>query len=205
MQRLPDPHGMIARVRSKFPPNCSIRLSKFCDHIIAMRLQGVPYQKIAEWLEEQGKEHRIPIATLWRNFKQTKMRIELPYAEEIAERWGGTIDLDVGRELAGQVMLQRMRVDKLVKAEARKQETSPTYLDKRIRFEMEVMNDMMRNLHGMMKDPVDAANERAKADAIKGGTQPIAMSQDAEKLMEDMILSGDIKFKEDPDAASTVQ
>jgi hypothetical protein len=70
-QKLPDPHGMIARVRARLPKNCSVRLSKYCDHIIAMRMQGLPFHQIETWLTEQGEAQRIPATTIWRNLQST--------------------------------------------------------------------------------------------------------------------------------------
>ena len=141
--KLADPHGMIARIRRSLNPNCAVRLSPYCDVLISMRMQNIPYLQMEKFLIEQGKEknenYRISAPTLYRNFMKTKLNIELPYAEELAERWGGRIDLDLVRELSGQILIQRQRVDKLVRREQQMQRKTPGYHDKRIRAEQDAL------------------------------------------------------------------
>lgn len=189
--KYPDPQGMIARVRSRLPKDCSVRKSSYCDHIIAQRLQGIPYHAIEKWLSEKGKESRISAATIWRNFKATKIRITLPYAEELAEQWGGTIDMDLARELTRQVLTQRQRVDHMVVQEAVKRRTAPLYTNKYIRAEMETLNNLIANLSKMMKNPVEAADERIKAAGmLKKVVGDMDMTEEAEASLVEMILSG---------------
>jgi hypothetical protein len=193
--KYPDPQGMIARVRSRLPKDCSVRKSQYCDYVIAQRLQGIPYHAIEKWLGEKGKEHRIPQATLWRNFRATKIRIELPYAEELAEQWGGSIDMDLARELTRQILTQRRRVDHMVVQEAKKRDQAPLYTNRLIRAEMETLNNLIANLHKMMKSPMEAAEERAKAAGLlKKVTGEMDMTEEGENALVEMILSGALKL-----------
>ena len=160
VQRLPDPHGMIARIKARMNRNCAVRISPYCEVIVSMRMQGINFRSIEEWLIEQGPEHRISAATLCRNLKQSKMVVELNKAEELAEQWGGRIDLDLVREISGQILLQRKRVDKLqVREEKRQAGGEINYLDKRIRQERALLVEMVKTLFSMMKTPLEAAVE----------------------------------------------
>lgn len=193
--RYPDPQGMISRVKARLPKNCSVKMSPYCDYIIAQRLQGVPYQAIEKWLKERGQDFRIPAATIWRNIRATKIRINLPYAEELAEQWGGQIDLDLARELSRQILVQRQRVDHMVQQEADKRKSMPTFTNKLIRAEMETLNSLIHSLAGMLKNPMAAAEERAKADAlVRKLGDGMDMTPEAEGVLTEMILSGGLKI-----------
>ncbi len=193
LQKLPDPHGMIARVRGRLSVRCAVRKSKFCEIIISMRMQGIPYRKIEEWLIEQGAEYRISAATLFRNLKKTKLKVELPYAEEMAERWGGRIDLDYARELAGQIVAQRERVDRMQRQELLSQESNARYFDRRLKPERELLNNMIKNIASMMKSPLEAAQEAVEANALIGALG-FKMSEDTSKLLTELLLSGQLQY-----------
>lgn len=196
---------MISRIRAQLDKQCSVRKSPYCDHIIAMRIQGVPYKDIEKFLAEQGPQHRIPTATIWRNFQTAKLRVNVSYAVEEAERWGGSPkDLDIALETASQVLAQRRRIDDLVKAELIKKKANPNFNDKRIRAEMETLNNLIRTYFSMLKSPMEAAEERAKADQMMNGVNPkTLLSEDGEKLIAEMILNGEIKIGGDGDHAPT--
>lgn len=186
--KLPDPLREIARHKKKLNPKSSVAKSKFVDIIISMRMQGVPPQKIEEWLKAQGPEYRIPATTIWRNTKNLEFSVS--YIEELAERWGGRIDLDLGRELAGQIIQQRNRIDSLQRDEVEKQKKNPRYLDRRIRGERELLTLMIKEMYGLMKDPMAAALEALAADS----TIEVEMTTDGQKLLEQMLLDGDLKI-----------
>jgi len=211
LKQIADPHGMISRIRHKMPPNCAVRKSNYCDHIIAMRMQGIAFLKIEEFLISQGKNFRISAPTIWRCFEHANkagVTVELPLAEEMKERWGGSIDLDLATELGNQVLIQRKRIDALVRQEMKAQETNPRHFNKLIRAEMETLNSLIGNLNKMMKTPIDAAEERAKADDIRKGVNPDidALTPDAEALMTDLILNGDLKVNSgDSDSKTVIQ
>jgi hypothetical protein len=192
-QGVPDPHGMIARIRAQLTPNCAVRLSPFCDWIIAQRMQGVPYRDIENWLIEQGAEHRISAPGIWKNFQKVKIQIEIPYAEELAERWGGAIDLDLARVLQGEILAQRARIDRLMRNEKEQQKTKPTYHDKRISHERAALNDLIKTLHNMMKSPLEALKESEAADAAAAANN-LTISDDAKALVRQMLLDGDLKL-----------
>ena len=195
IQKLPDPHGMIARVRRALNPKCSVAISPYRDIIISMQMQSVPYQKIEEWLAEQGKEYRISAATLWRNLKKTNLTFNTSYAEELAAEWGGRIDLDYVREVAGQVIAQRERVDAMRRHEKKKQETLPHYFDKRIKDEVRVLTDLLKTYAGFMQSPKDAAMDAMLASAFVEKTT-MKMSEDAKGTLRDMLLNGELTYGE---------
>lgn len=154
-------------------------------------MQGVPYDAIEEFLKQQGDKFVIPKATLWRNLQAAKKEVELPYAEEIAERWGGSIDIDAARELQRMILVQRRRVDKMVKKEEEKQKlpTSSSYFDKRIRAELETLSQMVGQYYRLMKSPMDAADERKKADEEIRKTE-VDMTPETANQLADLLLKG---------------
>lgn len=193
-QRLPDPHGLIGRIRARLNKKCAIRVSPFCDYIISMRMQGIPFRDIEAWLIEQGDQYRISAATIWRNFKQSKIEVKLTYAEEMLEKMGGVINLDLVREMSQNIITQKQRVDRLVRGEEnrRKQAGSENYVDKRIRQEMQLMNDMIAKLHSMLeKAPGDAA-AAAEEELRRMDQAGIGITEDAASLLTDMILNNEI-------------
>lgn len=185
---------MISRVKSRLPKGCAVARSPFCEIIIAMRMQGVDFRSIEKFLISEGEEYRISAPTIHRNLARTKLAVELPYAEEVAERWGGRIDLDLVREMSGQIMAQRQRIDRLQRAEVERQAKTPGYHDKRIRQERDSLSEMIKTLHGMMKSPLDAAREGMEADAILDKGRTIALTPDAAAVLKDMILSGELSL-----------
>jgi len=195
VQKLPDPHRMIARIRGRMSKNCAVRVSPYCDIVISMRMQGIPYRQIEDWLIEQGDEYRISAGTILRNLQKTKLKVELSYAEELAEKWGERIDLDHARELAGQIVAQRMRVDKMQRLEEERQELNPRYFDRRLRGERELLTKMLRDMQVMMKTPLEAAQEAMEAGALMGAIG-FQMSEDAKSVLKDMLLSGELQYGE---------
>lgn len=190
--KLADPHGMISRIKSRLNKACAVARSPFCEVVISMRMQGIPFREIEGWLIRQGQEYRIPACTILRNLKDTKLQVNLPYAEELAERWGGSIDLDLVRELQGQILAQRERISRMQKHEAEQAKKRPGWADKRIRGEVETLNGLIKTLQSMMKDPEEAVKERALADAQT--TYPVAMSEDGLAVLTELLLSGDLKM-----------
>lgn len=186
---LVDPHGMIANVRRRLSKQCAVALSPFCDSIIAMRMQGVPLRDIEKWLIEQGQESRIPASTIFRNLKNVKIDVKLPLAEEIAERWGGAIDIDMARELSGQVLIQRERIDKLVRRELDQQKTNLGYHDKRIHREQEMLVSLVAQLRQLVKDPDEALKERQRLDKERH-EESMVLTPEALNVIRGLILSG---------------
>ena len=195
IQKLPDPHGMIARVKGRMSKNCAVRISLYCDIIISMRMQGIPYRQIEAWLIDQGDEYRISASTLYRNLTKTKLKVDLPYAEELAEKWGERIDLDHARELAGQILAQRKRVDKLQRLEEETQKKNERYFDRRLKPERELLMNMIKTMVVMMKSPLEAAQEAMEASALMG-TIGFSMTEDATSVLKDMLLSGELQYGE---------
>lgn len=198
MQRLPDPHGLIARIRTRLNKKCGVRQSPFCDVIISMRMQGVPFRDIEAWLIEQGPHFRISAPTLCKNFKTAKMEVKLTYAEEMLERMGGVINLDLVREASQNIITQKERVDRLVRRERVIQTEgtgdgpNPAYLDKRIRGEMDLLNTMIRQLHYMLEKTPDAVRREAKETLNAMENQDLKLTDDAAKVITDMIINDEL-------------
>ncbi len=150
--KLADPYGLIHRVKVRMKPNCSTRMSPFCEVIISMRMQGVSCDNVEKWLVDQGEEYRIPAATIWRNLKDCAVEVSLPYAEELAEKWGGRMDMDLVRELGGQVLLQRQRVDAMSRQEAEARAENPRWFNHFILKERELLRILIKDLHNMMME-----------------------------------------------------
>lgn len=185
---------MISKIRAKLPRRSAVRQSRYCDHIIALRLQGNSFSKISKWLEVQGEEFYISPVSISENFKKAKREIEIPYAEEVAERWGGDIDFDAAHELKRSILLQRRRIDRLIRAEDDKAKTAPDYFNPKIKYEIRCLAILIKQYQSMMKSPVEAADERLQADNITRVTQDDqnADMQLAQKL-EELILKGEIE------------
>jgi len=191
-QVLPDPHGLIGRVRSRLNKACAIRQSPFCDVIISMRLQAIPYRDIEKWLIEQGQEYRISAPTIFRNLKETKVQVNLSWAEEMIEKMGGTVTIDIIREMSQNIYTQKQRVDTLVRNEKEKQKVNPAYSDKRVRQEMVVQNDMLTKLHAMLAKVPGSAVDKMEEDIKKLEQNGIGLTQDASDVLTDLIINGDI-------------
>ena len=202
-RKLPDPLGQIARIRAKLPKNCKIRQSPWVDHIIALRMQGVSYRQVEQFLIERGAKFRISAVVLCRSFNKVKGMVNIPLAEAMAEAWGGGFDLDLARELAGQIVLQRERVDHLSKVEKEGQKANERFVVRQIAPERALLVKMIDSLHGMMKDPMEAADElRRLRDEAAG--ESVSMTPDAEDLMAEMIIRGELRLggsdeEEEPD------
>lgn len=201
IQRPPDPQGLIARIRSRLSPNCSVKLSPLCDHIISMRMQGVPFLEIEAWTVQQGEHLRIPSSTIWKNLKKTKLQVNLSWAEEQAEKWGGSIDLDLARELANQILTQKRRVDAMVRHEETLRKANPRYADKRIRQEIETLSSLVKTLHSMRKSPQDSLAELLAAEGKLTDTTNLNLSEDAAAVIAQMLLTGELSVG-GPDGSS---
>lgn len=192
--KIPDPSGIIAKIRARLNPKCGIRLSPYCDVIISMRLQAVPFRDIEAWLMKQGDQFRLSAPTIFRNFKQAKVPVKLTYAEEMLGNLGGQVELDLVRELSQNIWTQKERIDMLVRAEKRKREAtgSEGYVDKRIRAEMAVHNDMMSKLHTILSNAPKNAQTAEDLEVRKMEGQ-VFFTDDALSVLRDMILGGEIQ------------
>lgn len=188
MTKIVDPKGKMARAKAKMSSKCSVRLSPYCDDIISLRFQGKSYRAIEDFLREKGLEFVIPAATLWRNLMRG-MGDEtsfLPVYEEIAEEHGGEISVDAGRVMAGQALIQRLRIDYMVRMEGVRRKNRPGYTNPRIRQEMETY---LQLVEAAVK--FDPAHNRGIDDIGKG---QVALTPEAEEAMSLLILSGGISL-----------
>ena len=155
-KRLPDPGRMIERIKLKLNPYCAVRKSIYCELIIAMRMQGIPYRDVEDWLVKQGMEHRIAAPTICNNFKHTGITVSLTKAEELVEQYGGILNIDTVRELSLQIYTQRGRIDRLVRQEeARQKKEDRVYHDKRIRAEIDTLTSLVKTLHAITREPLE--------------------------------------------------
>lgn len=186
MGKVLDPKGKIAKAKARMPAACSVRKSVLCDEIISLRLQGHSYRKIEEWLREQGPEHSIPAATLCRNLQRGLGAVQefMPVFEETAEINGGDITLDASRTLTGQAMVQRIRIDYMIRQEAEKRKTRPGYSNPRIRQEMET------HLQLVQAASLFEAQKNKDSGAIGAGNA--MLTPEAEDVLSAMILNGTI-------------
>lgn len=184
--KLPDPKGRIARAKAHMPVACSVRKSRFCDDIIAMRLQGCSYRKIEEWLRGKGLEHVIPAATLCRNLigGLGKEETYLPTYEQVAETMGGEIPLDPARTLAGQALLQRLRIDAMIRTENDRRRVRPGSFNPRIRQEMETYLTLVEAAAKFAEGLSDIASDPSKGNSN--------LDEAAEEAIAELIMSGSI-------------
>lgn len=105
--------------------------------------------------------------------------------EEIAENWGGEIPFSPARDLAGQCMIQRTRIDYMVRAELEKRKTRPGYFDGRIRREMET--------YVLLMTQAEISSEKTGKDIGDPGSLTAELAPEAASLLARMILDGEIK------------
>jgi hypothetical protein len=192
--RLVDPQGMITRIRAKLNPKCAVRLSPYCDVIISMRMQGVELRQIEKWLIEQGDQFRIPANTIHRCLQRTNLPVKLTYAEEMLEKLGGQVDVNLVNEMSKNVWIQKQRVDQMVRDEQtrRAQPNNETYTDRRVRHELEVYNMLLQALHTVLQEAPVKAQQAAKAEQQRLDSQGIAASKDALVVLRDLILNNEL-------------
>lgn len=186
---------MIAAIRARMNPKCAVRESMYCDTIIAMRLQNVPYRDIEDWLMEKGDRHRIAASTICKNLTKIKMKplVKTTYAEEMIERLGGVINVDPIREMQQNIFTQKQRVDHLVRREQeqRKLKNFENYSDKRIVRELTIYQKMLVDLHTVLnKLPEEALAAMMATKTLS--EKPVQLSPAAEATLVDMLLSGEI-------------
>lgn len=186
MSRIVDPKGKIAKAKAKMPSACSVRRSRFCDDIISLRLQGHSYRRIEDWLRVKGTEYLIPAATLCRNLIRglgTEQEF-MPVYEEAAEQNGGDITVDPGRSLAGQALIQRGRIDYMVRHEAEKRRTNPGFANPRIRQELETYMSLVEAAAKYEVDQTGQASDPTRGNSL--------LSSLAESALAQLILDGHI-------------
>jgi hypothetical protein len=192
--RLVDPTGIIKRTRARLNKQCAVFKSPYCDYVISMAMQGVPYRDIEKWLIEQGEEHRISAPTIWRNLNQTGLQVNLTRAEEKLQKYGEVLNLDLIREMSQNIVTQKERVDRLVRGEEerRKQKGSENYADRRVHQEMALLHTMTKDLHTMLQRVPEDAVAAAEQELRKLESGAINLSADAASVLQDMILNNEI-------------
>lgn len=196
---LPDPLGMLARIKSKMNPQCAVRRSTYCDYIISMSMQAVPYRDIEAWLIEQGPQYRIAASTICKNLKTSKLDVRLTHAEEKLEKLGGFINLNHVRELSQLIITQKGRVDHLVRLEEekRKDPALKHYSDKRIAQEMDLMAGMIKSLNSILALTKDDAAKRLEESMKAMDDQGLKMTADGKTMLTDLLLHGDLVVTSD--------
>lgn len=192
--KMADPHGILGKIRGRMSKDCAVRKSRYCDNIIAKRLQGIPLQKIRDWLFDQNPAAAIPVPTLARNLtkaiKETEM--DQTIAEKMAEGWGGEIEMDLERTILGQILIQRRRVDDMTRAESDRKKNKPGYMNPRIRQEMETLMTLIAQHERLRAASVPEEDLTVRTleaeEQSKAGT--IQLSGDGETALLELILSG---------------
>lgn len=202
--RLPDPKGRIAAVRNGMSPDCSVRKSPLCDAIIGLYLTGTSFSQIELWLIQQGEIYRIPAPTLWRNLSKGDKNNERDkfqtHIENEIESVGGMVNLSAVNEAQNNYLLQKKRVDFLVRAEQekRKEPGRENYHDKRLAVEQKILNELLLTYQKASGGGLLSRDE-------EGVTNPdgLSLSEDARKVLSDMILNEELKV--DPSALRLVK
>lgn len=197
-----DSEGRIAKIKARMARDCAVRKSKYCDHIIALRMAGRSFYKIKDWLYDQDPEAIISVPTLSRNLKKA-FRAEdahLDFAQELAEKWGGDLSVDLERELEAQILTQRRRIDVQVRAEAQRQATRPGYRNATLRQEMETLATLLDQYTRLKGIGQSRPNSSISPDIpmqnqpkVEPGT-PV-LDQQSSAALVDMILTGKIKVQ----------
>lgn len=204
--RLADPAGKIAGIRAKLNPRCAVRKSRYCEILISQFLQGMPYQEMEAWTERQGPEHRISTTTIWRNFMKAGLAASKTMVEEQVEANGGVIHLDLVREAKQNILMQKQRIDHLVRSETEKRTRQgfEHYHDKRIAQEIKLQQEMIAALAKMIADETHLHPE--DAEETKARQSPLHLSEEAKPVLADMLINEEIKLLTyDPLPSSTTQ
>lgn len=140
----------------------------------------------------QGEEFYISSVTLAQSFKNAQQEYSIPYAEELAERFGGEVDFDAVYELKRVALLQRHRLDKMAKQEEEKQESgNANYFNHRIKFEIDTLANLLKQFHLLMKNPLGAAEERSQAEALLSAVDDTSnVNEKLAEFLEVQILNG---------------
>jgi len=188
MGKMLDSKGIMARAKARMPVDCSVRKSQYCDEILSLRLQGFSYRKIEEWLREKGRQFAIPAATLCRNLVRGfgDKQDFVPVYEQMTEEHGGDMLMDAGRVVAGQLLVQRTRLDYMVRMEAERRKQRPGYSNPRIRQEMETLLMLARAAEDMK-----ALQEKG---SLADGKVMAEISEGAKEALANMILEGQVSI-----------
>jgi len=186
----------LSLLKRRLSPKCAVRLSPFCEQIIAMRLKRVPFREIEQWLMKQGADYRISYATISRNLSVAGFNVDLSFGETKIEEWGGDVELDLSRELAALILAQKHRVDQLVDGENAQNQIRPKgkvvpyYIDRRLAREMELFKAMIADHHRMERE-----NKLSQKGISDKKLVAIVVSADAEQVLTDMLLAGEIELR----------
>lgn len=183
---IPDPTAVISDIRNKLKQGCAVLLSKWCNLIICKRLQGATFKEIEEMLCEKGLEFRISAPTIWRNMAQAGVDKTDYRWTEIVEAWGGEKDVNIQDELRSQIIMQKTRINALVKREADLRKADDKYMDRRVRGEMETYVLLLKSLFET------SIEDGAIAKGEKLGKE-MEIDAESEKIIEEMILKGALR------------
>lgn len=179
-----DPVGLLAKIRAQLNRKGAVRLSLYCNQIIAARMKGFSCEAIEKALIERGA--RIPARTLLRNLHPTGLAELIPMAVQIEETTGGGEQIGMVEKLRRQISIQDRRIELLLKKEEEKRRGNPDYIDKRIKWEMETMINMMR----LMKEIQEVSPQKPEDSRLFD--LPIEQEAEVLKLLGDRIIKGDI-------------
>lgn len=192
--KLTDPTGLIGKIKARMPRDCSVRKNTYCDQVISLRLQGQTYEKIRDWLFDKGPEHSIPTPTLYRNLSKAirDAELNLPEAEKLFEAWGGTslgVPIDLVREIEGQIVLQRRRIDSMIYDENERKRIKPGYSHPRIRQEMETLVSLV----GLITKLTPRGGEIPEGQGTVAPSRP-QLTPEVEAVLLEMVLTGKLKL-----------
>ena len=199
MDRPADPYGTIKHVRDQLPKGSKVRKSKYCDLIIAWRMQSYTLQEIQAELAK--REEEISLGALSTAFKGVQFTEEIRYTTELAEKMGGQLELDHVKELAHTIFLQTRRVGQMVRDEAISHAPNPLTgapatkrYNNNIRREMEVLAHMIAQYHAILKTPVEMAEEMVAAEQVltESGLSEDAIDEVFAKFLEEKMISGEL-------------
>lgn len=192
--KLVDPDGRVRAAKRNLNKEGAVRRSPFCEVIISLWLQGAGWRDIEQWLIAQGPDYRIPSTTLWRNFKKAGLdtRRSLTKIEEEIEANGGVVFIDIVNEARNNLLLQKRRIDHLVRTEAfrKTQKGSEFYHDKRVAQELKAQAELIA-LYSKILDQASGKGEDSKKE---GEGQPLKMTSEAKVLLVEMLISGEIEL-----------
>ena len=156
MNKIEDTRGIIARIKNKMPHNAALRMSPFCEEVIALRLSGISFMRITQFLMMKGREFELSEATLARTLTKALTAVGmkkgdyLPLATDMQEKLGGRFVVDVYSKLSSLLFIQRRRLDALLRYEEEQRSAGKlNYVDSRINKITEVMGDLLEKLNGL--------------------------------------------------------
>jgi hypothetical protein len=183
-----DYAGKLAQVKRKLPYRSAIRKSDFCDHIISMWLQGYQFEKISKFLNEQGAEFYISAHTLSKTLRPIRDTFLTPVGSKIINDLGGSVEVSVEDELKQLILIQKQRIDSLLRKENGLNASGEGKYYSQVRHEIETMLSITKQMREIEKASLlsEAKDQKKSPEQEENEFKPAeeSVSQEEKEFIE---------------------